>query len=259
MSTVLNKGLPTKGFKRLVYWPMVNEDTESYGQAKESPANVKIDVAITNTEGEFSANDQVMVADNEFAYATVTLELGNETKQMEADIHGHTIDPATGNLVCNANDKAPYVALAYEVPLSGSISAYRLLPKVKFGIGNESASSKQSNSITYGTKTITGKAIAMKNGTWCNKAETGDSNVAQWFINPQLPNLSAIVDKGILDLVIAKAKSINTIGFTEPTVTALTNALEAAETIFTTISVTDVQVNTAASSLLDAILALATA
>lgn len=251
-----NKGLPTRGFKRLVYWIMENETTESYGQAKESPANVKIDVAVTNTEGEWSANDKVMLADNEFSFAGVTLELGNETKEMEADLHGHTID-ANGNLVCSTNDQAPYVAIAYEVPLGGGISAYRLLPKVKFGVGGESASTKQSNSFTYGTKTITGKAIALKNGLWCVKGETGDTNISNWFTTPQIPNI-ATVDKGILDLALAKAKSTNTAAYTEPTVTTLTTKIEAAEAVYANASATDSQVYTATSELLDAIVGLVT-
>lgn len=249
-----NKGLPTRGFKRLVYWVMTNEATESYGQAKESPTNVKIDVQVTNTEGEWSANDKVMLADNEFAFASVTLELGNETKEMEADIHGHTID-SSGNLVCTTNDLAPYIAIAYEVPLGGNISAYRLLPKVKFGIGGESASTKQSNSFTYGTKTITGKAIALKNGLWCVKGETNDSNIANWFTTPQIPNAIA-VDKGILDLALAKAKSVNTAAYTPATVTILTTKITAAETVYTNVNATASQVYTATSDLLDAIVGL---
>lgn len=249
-----NKGLPNRGFKKLVYWVMTNETTESYGQAKESPANVKIDVQVTNTEGEWSANDVVMLADNEFAYASVTLELGNETKEMEADIHGHTIDES-GNLICTTNDQAPYVAMAYEVPLGGGISAYRLLPKIKFGVGGESASTKQSNSFTYGTKTITGKAIALKNGLWCVKGETGDTNISNWFTTPQIPNAVA-VDKGILDLALAKAKSINTATYTEPTVTTLTTKIEAAETVYANASATDSQVYTATAELLEAIVGL---
>lgn len=252
-----NKGLPGKGFKQLWYWIMQNENTESYGQAKESPANVNISVEVTNVEGDWSANDKVMLADNEFASATVTLELGNETKEMEADLHGHTID-SSGNLVCGINDKAPYVALAYEVPLGGSISAYRLLPKVKFGVGGESAATKTSGNITYNTKTITGKAIANKKGVWCVKAETGDSNVDNWFITPQIPNASS-VDKGILDLVIAKAKSIDTTSYTEATVTALETALTAAETTYANASATDADVTEATANLLDAIVGLATA
>lgn len=249
-----NKGLPSRGFKRLVYWIMTNEATESYGQAKESPANVKIDVQVTNTEGEWSANDQVMLADNEFAFAGVTLELGNETKQMEADIHGHTLD-ASGNLVCSTNDKAPYVALAYEVPLGGGISAYRLLPKVKFGVGGESATTKQSNSFTYGTKTITGKAIALKNGLWCVKGETGDTNISNWFTSPQIPNVVA-VDKGVLDLTLAKAKSINTSNYTPATVTTLEEKITAAETVYADVLAKETQVYTATAELLDAIVGL---
>lgn len=249
-----NKGLPSKGFKQLWYWKMEDEVNETYGQAKESPANVNINVEVTNTEGDWSANDKVMLTDNEFAYATVTVELGNETKEMEADLHGHTID-SSGNLVCNVNDKAPYVAMAYEVPLSGGISAFRLLTKVKFGVGGESAATKTSGSITYGTKSITGKAIANNNGDWCVKAETGDTNIANWFKTPQIPNAVA-ANKGILNLAIAKAKSIDTSTYTEPTVTALETALTAAETEYVNASATDADVTEATATLLDAIVGL---
>ncbi len=254
---VSNNGMPTKGFKRLVYWVMQNEETESYGAFKESPANVKIDVQVTNSEGSFSANDKVMVKDNEFAYATVNLELGNETEQMEADLHGHTID-SNGNLICNVNDKAPYVALAYEVPLAGGVSAYRLLPKVKFGIGGESASTKEENSITYGTKTISGQAIANKNGYWCAKGKTGDSNISQWFVTPQVPGASTNIDKGILDLIIGKAKAIDTSLYTDATVQTLETKLTAAETEYADATSTQSEVDTAAQELLDAIVGLVT-
>ena len=250
--------MPTKGFKKLGYWVMQNEETESYGQFKESPANVKIDVAVTNTEGSFSANDKVMVKDNEFAYATVTLELGNETEEMEADLHGHTIDPATGNLICNVDDIAPYVAIAYQVPLAGGISAYRLLPKVKFGIGGESAQTKAENSITYGTKTITGQAIANNDGYWCAKGKTGDTNIGQWFVTPQVPGASTKIDKGILDMVIGKAKAIDTSAYTEATVTILETKLAAAETAYSGTG-TQEEIDTATQELLNAIIGLATA
>lgn len=252
-----NKGLPSKGFKQLWYWIMEDDVNESYGFAKESPANVNINVEVTNTEGDWSANDKVMITDSEFAYATVTVELGNETKEMEADLHGHTID-GKGNLVCNVNDKAPYVALAYEVPLGGGISAYRLLPKVKFGVGGESAATKTSGNITYGTKSITGKAIANNNGDWCVKGETGDTNIANWFKTPQIPNAKS-VNKGILNLAIAKAKSIDTSTYTEATVQALAAAITTAEATYADAGANDKKVTQDTAGLLDAIVGLATA
>ena len=111
------------------------------------------------------------------------MEVDNADITTQADLLGHTV---TGNeMVRNANDVAPYVALGRIVTkIVGVQKKYKVefLNKVKFSEPNQENTTK-GESVEFGTTTIEGIVSTLANGDW-SKTQTFDSLAsAQSYLN----------------------------------------------------------------------------
>ena len=127
---------------------------------------VSCQVSVTNNSAELYADDAIAESDYSFSKATVTLGADDEASATFADILGHTI--TNGEVVCNANDTAPYVAIGRIVTkIVGGVKAYKVefLSKVKFQEPNQEDQTK-GETVEFTTSTIEGTASTLQNGDW---------------------------------------------------------------------------------------------
>lgn len=250
--------MAVKGLKKAVYAVMIGEQSETYGVVKKIPDGVKVTVSPNMAEGQFYAYDQLADQDSEFSDADVTIEVGENTKEMECDLLGHSLD-SNGVIVCKADDKAPYVALGYQVPLSKGRYGYMWLLKLKFKQPSEEAQTKAGN-FTYGTSSLTGKAQPREtDGQWRNKCWSGDAAAATWFNAPYVSVDGAIVNKGILEAAMVYKTKLSKTAYTNETWEAVETAYATAETKLNNTLAKQAEVDSAANDLVSALTSLVAA
>ena len=136
---------------------------------------VSCQVSVENNSAELYADDTLAESDYSFNKGTVTLGVDDESSAVFADILGHTID-ASGEVVRNANDTAPYVALGRIVTkIVGGEKQYKVefLSKVKFQEPSADENTK-GETVEFSTSTIEGTVMALESGEW-SKTKTFDT------------------------------------------------------------------------------------
>jgi len=130
------------------------------------------------------ADDQAVEVDE--ALGDIDIEIGVKDLSTEdyAFLLGKTINE-DGVIEDSVNDVAPYLALGFEIPLSGGGKRLYWYYKGKFQPPSSEHTTKQ-GSVAYQTPTISGKFMARKDGKWRARIdsthETADANVVQgWF------------------------------------------------------------------------------
>lgn len=135
---------------------------------------VSCQVSIENNSAELYADDTIAESDYSFSKGTVTLGVDDEADATFADLLGHTV--TDGEVVRNANDTAPYVALGRIVTkIVGGNRKYKVefLSKVKFKQPNADEQTK-GETVEFTTTSIEGTVMALANGDW-SKAKTFDT------------------------------------------------------------------------------------
>lgn len=136
---------------------------------------VSCQVSIENNSAELFADDTLAESDYSFSKGTVTLGVDDDAPETFADILGHTVD-AGGEVVRNANDTAPYVALGRIVTkIVGGERQYKVefLSKVKFQEPSADENTKGAT-VEFATTTIEGTIMALESGEW-SKTKTFDT------------------------------------------------------------------------------------
>lgn len=131
-------------------------------------------VTIEKNTAELRADDAIAESDYSFKKGTVALTVDEDADTVFADILGHKIS-ADGELVRNADDVAPYVAIGRILTkMVGGAKSYKVefLHKVKFNEPNTDEKTK-GESVEFGTSAIEGVVHALSNGDW-SKAKTFD-------------------------------------------------------------------------------------
>lgn len=136
---------------------------------------VSCQVSVSNNSATLYADDSLAESDFTFSNATVTLGVDDERDATFAELLGHTIS-GDGEVVCNANDIAPYVALGRIVTkIVGNERKYKVefLHKVKFQEPSADETTK-GETVEFATTTIEGTASTLPDGDW-RKAMTFDT------------------------------------------------------------------------------------
>lgn len=127
---------------------------------------VSCQVSVTNNSAELYADDSLAESDYSFSKANVTLGVDDEADTTFAQLLGHTV--TAGEVVCNANDTAPYVAIGRIVTkIVGGEKAFKVefLSKVKFQEPNQEDTTK-GETVEFTTSTIEGTASTLPSGEW---------------------------------------------------------------------------------------------
>ena len=152
------------GLKYLRYSVLDENDAvttvKSFGKA------VDCKVSINKNSGKLHADDALAESDNSFKDGTIALTIDDDDDTVFAEVLGHTI--TEGEMVRNANDEAPYVAIGRILTkMVNGARKYKVeyLNKVKFGEPNTDEKTK-GESIEFGTPAIEGVIHQLANGDW---------------------------------------------------------------------------------------------
>jgi len=170
----------TTGIEKLVYAIMTDEVLETYGVVKEAPPVLNIKVAPKVDVGSLYANNRVVETATVIGDIPVDFEAQDMPLEIQADFLGHVLDPLTGILVYNVDDKAPYVAIGYKRTKGNGKSRYVWLFKTKFQEIEEEVKTLEGK-VVFQTPKISGLAVANKNGDWkhaCDEDTAGTSVAA---------------------------------------------------------------------------------
>lgn len=151
-----------------------SDGTATYGAGIKPGKAVSCNVSISSNDAKLYADDGLAESDTSFQSGTVTIEVDNADLTTQATLLGHTV---TGEeLVRNANDVAPYVALGRIVTkMVGGAYKYKVefLSKVKFSEPSQENTTK-GESVEFGTTTLEGIVSTLADGTW-SKSKTFDT------------------------------------------------------------------------------------
>lgn len=180
------------GVKKLVYAIMTDEKLETYGTIKSAPPLINIKVAPKNDTAKLYADNQVVDVQTTLGDITCDFETQDMPLEIQADFFGHILDPITGVMHYNKNDKAPYMALGYARTKANGGTRCVWLMKVKFEEISEE-SKTQEDKISFQTPHTTGTAIANNVGTWKHTSDTdsGTSPAGLTFLDT-VPGISII-------------------------------------------------------------------
>ena len=154
------------------------DGTPSYDGAKSFGKAVSANVSITNNSAMLYADDTLAESDTSFQSGTVTLGTDDDREATFADILGHAITEE-GEVTRNANDTAPWVALArIVVKMVQNVRLYKVevLYKVKFSEPSQDDQTK-GESVEFKTPEIEGTIATLANGDW-STAKTFESKDA---------------------------------------------------------------------------------
>ena len=161
------------GLKNFRFSPLDEKDEvtgpKQFGKA------IDCKVTIDKNEAELYADDGIAESDYSFKKGTVTLGVDEDDDKIFAEILGHTISEE-GELVRNAEDVAPYVAMnRILTKMVKGVRKYKVehLCKVKFKEPDADEKTK-GESLEFGTTSIEGAVHQKANGDW-SKAQTFDT------------------------------------------------------------------------------------
>lgn len=151
---------------------------------------MKISKAITaNITPNFSistlyADDQAVEVDETLGDIDIEIGVQDLTTEEYAYLLGKTVN-ADGVIEDSVNDVAPYIALGFEIPLSGGGKRLYWYYKGKFQVPSSEHTTKQ-GSVTYQTPTISGKFMARGDGKWRAHIDSTDTTakaevIDGWF------------------------------------------------------------------------------
>lgn len=146
----------------------LNEEDNTYSDGFVCGKAIQIDITPQYAEGSLFADNNKAEYDKEFKYADVTLNTSTMPIAAHTVMFGHTVTEAEKSITFKSNDEANYVGMGvYVAEKVDGIKKYvgMWMHKVKFTEGAESYKTKGDN-IEYQTPSITGQAIAIKDGTW---------------------------------------------------------------------------------------------
>lgn len=141
---------------------------------------VSCKVSVNNNDATLYADDSLAESDYSFNNATVTMGIDEDDQQTMADLLGHKVtagdDGASGEIVRNSNDTAPYVGLGRVITkVVNGVYKYKVefLYKVKFSEPSQEDKTK-GDKVDFSGVELEGVASSLANGDW-SKAKTFDS------------------------------------------------------------------------------------
>ena len=148
------------------------DGTPTYDGSKTLGKAVSCSSSITNNSATLYADDTLAESDTSFQNGTLTLGTDDERDEIFADLLGHEAGE-NGEVVCNANDIAPWVGVGRVVmKIVDNVRYYKaiVLLKVKFGQPSDDENTK-GESVEFATSSIEGTIATLANGNW-RKSQT---------------------------------------------------------------------------------------
>ncbi len=163
---------------------LTDTETETtYGEIRKLSPAVTANVTPNVESAELFGDDMLQEVEENLSGIDVEIGMTDLTLEDYAFLLGKAIDANGG--IADGDEVAPYVALGYEMPLSGNRGSRMVwLYKGKFGIPTEEAATKE-GSVEFQTATIAGKFMKrVSDKKWRYRVETNETNQAvidSWF------------------------------------------------------------------------------
>ena len=103
------------GVDNLHFYPLLKDDESgmSYGAGVAIPGTVSIDISPSTNNATLYADNGAWETANTMGEVSVTIELADIPKHIQAALLGHTIDSASGRLISKSTDESPYVGISF--------------------------------------------------------------------------------------------------------------------------------------------------
>lgn len=160
-------------------------EPKSLGKAVDCKVTIEKNNAVLN------ADDSLAESDYSFKSGTVTMTVDEDADEVFAEILGHSISE-DGEMVRNANDTAPYVALGRIITkMVKGVKKYKVeyLHKVKFNEPNADEKTK-GESVEFSTNAIEGAVHTLSNGDWSIAKTFDDYDEASTYLDGLLTDKS---------------------------------------------------------------------
>ena len=163
---------------------LTDSETETtYGEVRKLSPAVTANVTPNVETAELHGDDMLQEVEENLSGIDVEIGMTDLILEDYAFLLGKTIDANGG--ISDGDEVAPYVALGYEMPLSGGAGSRMVwLYKGKFGIPTEEATTKQ-GSVEFQTATISGKFMKrVSDKKWRYRVEPTETNqdtLSSWF------------------------------------------------------------------------------
>lgn len=152
-----------KNIGKLYYALLLTDDMEAgtatYSATKYLPGLREITVTPTENQGEIYAEGEVFDTDTENGPLNISIDMTDIPLINRAEILGHKLT-ATGAVIDNQKDEAPYLALMYEKKLRNGVMEYATLYKGKFMKPEDKGKTREGN-VEYQTKAVSGRFIQL--------------------------------------------------------------------------------------------------
>lgn len=143
------------------------DGTATYEGASNLGKAVSAQISLNTNSAKLYGDDALAESDSSFSSGTITLGVTEDDDTVFAPLLGHTID-AQGEVEYNITDTAPYVGCGRIVTkmVDGEYKyKVEFLKKVKFKDSGSDETTK-GESIEFGTPSVEGDIMALKDGSW---------------------------------------------------------------------------------------------
>lgn len=164
----------------------LDTEKETYSNGFKCGAAVETNVNPQYNEANLYGDNQLQETAKEFKYADVTLGVTHLPIQTADVMFGHTVKD--NNITYKTSDVANYVGYGFYASerVAGKTKYIAaVLPKVLFAEAEDSYTTKGDN-IEFKTPSLTGRAMAVSNGTWREKETFETEEEAVTWIKTKL-------------------------------------------------------------------------
>ncbi len=148
-------------------------ETTTLGDAKYMGGAISMSLQVNTSESKLYYDDGLGEYVNEFVDGTMTTVVDDMEDAAEADLFGSKIEEETGDIVDSSEDAAPWIQQIFVVTRykrnKKQYRGYAVL-RVKYGTPSDEQTTK-GDTITFGTKTVTGTLAAQDNGLWRRRSK----------------------------------------------------------------------------------------
>lgn len=153
-----------KDIGKLYYAVLKTDDAETktatWDTTKYLPGLREITVTSTENAGELYAEGAVFDTDTQSGPINISFDITDIPLENRAELLGQKLT-ATGAVIDNQNDEAPYIALMYEKKLKSGVMEYVTLYKGKISKPEDKGKTREGN-VEYQTKAVAGKFIQLQ-------------------------------------------------------------------------------------------------
>lgn len=168
-----------------------DESTVAYEVPKKISQAITANITPNFETATLYADDQAVEIEETLGDIDVEIGIKDLNTEDYALLLGKTVN-SDGVVEDSVDDVAPYVALGFEVPLSGGGKRLYWYYKGKFQVPSSEHTTKQ-GATAFQTPTISGKFLAREDGKWRARIDSNETNAAvvdAWFDNVYKPTVT---------------------------------------------------------------------